>query len=281
MTTGERRSIMIRTLALCLLCGCMPPSWGASALLHPARHEVAARPPLPFEEVAIETDGLTLRGWLFRTSAPRRGIMVYLHGVSDNRWSGVGLAQRFVPQGWDVLVYDSRAHGQSDGTECTYGFYEKNDVSRWLDRYGEGRVVLFGASLGAAVALQAAAIDGRVRGVIAQSTFSDLRTIANDRAPFFASKGQVAEAIRQAEQAGHFPADEVSPLKAAAQIHVPVLLLHGADDDETGPAHSQRVYAALAGPKKLFLVPGAGHNDVLSGPEAWVIIEAWLAALDN
>ncbi|HYV65365.1 MAG TPA: alpha/beta hydrolase [Myxococcales bacterium] len=259
----------------------MPPSWGASALLHPARRKAASQPPLPFEDVSVDNDGLTLRGWLFRTSAPRRGIVVHLHGVSDNRWSGVGLAQRFGPRGWDVLVYDSRAHGESDGTECTYGFYEKNDVSRWLDRYGEGRVVLFGASLGAAVALQAAAIDGRVRGVIAQSTFSDLRTIASERAPFFASKGQVAEAVRQAEQIGRFSADEVSPLRAAAQIHVPVLLLHGEDDDETRPAHSQRVYEALAGPKKLLLVPGAGHNDVLSGSEVWAAIDAWLDALEN
>ena len=248
--------------------------------MHPPRHRVGERPSQSFEEASVQSDGLTLRGWLYRTSQPRRGLLVYLHGVTDNRKSGIWLAERFGAQGWDVLLQDGRAHGDSDGDICTFGFFEKHDISRWLDRYGEDRVVLFGTSLGAAIALQAAAIDPRVRGVVAISTFSDLRTIANERSPWFASKGQVAAAIRQAEQMGHFAADEVSPAKAAAQIHVPVLLLHGAADDETRPAHSQRVYAALAGPRKLLLVPGAKHYDVLSGANAWAVVDAWFAALE-
>jgi pimeloyl-ACP methyl ester carboxylesterase len=60
---------------------------------------------------------------------------------------------------------------------------------------------------------------------------------------------------------------------------VPVLLIHGAADRETPPAHSQRIFNVLNSPKRLLLVPGAGHNDVLAGPEVWQEIESWIRGL--
>src|SRR5512137_1090017 len=96
---------------LLALAGCMPPSWGAAALLHPSRTAVTQPPPLPAEPVAIAGDGVALKGWLFRASGERRGTIVYLHGVTDNRTSAAGVARRYVPRGYDVLAYDSRAHG--------------------------------------------------------------------------------------------------------------------------------------------------------------------------
>lgn len=87
------------------------------------------------------------------------------------------------PRGFDVVAYDSRAHGESDGDVCTYGFYEARDLHRVLDTVAPGPVVLFGTSLGAAVALQETAGDPRVTAVVAAETFSDLRTVASERAP--------------------------------------------------------------------------------------------------
>ena len=113
-----------------------------------------------------------------------RGVTVYLR-VADNRTSGAGVIDRFGRRGFDVVAYDSRAHGESAGELCTYGFFEKRDLHRVLDTVSPGPVVLLGTSLGAAVALQEAARDARVTAVIAAETFSDLRTIATERAPFF------------------------------------------------------------------------------------------------
>ncbi len=155
---------------IAILSGCMPPEWGANALLQPTRHRLSVHPNLPHEEIKFQSDGKTLHGWLFRTNTTRRGLIVYLHGLGDNRQSGNGVAQRFVPKGFDVLTYDSRAHGESDGDYCTYGFYEKNDVSRALDTIGADTAILFGSSMGGAIAIQAASIDPRVSMVIAQET---------------------------------------------------------------------------------------------------------------
>jgi uncharacterized protein len=68
-----------------------------------------------------------------------------------------------------------------------------------------------------------------------------------------------------AERRAAFQIHAVSPVAAAADIHVPVLLIHGASDRHTPHEHSRRVFEALPGPKRLFVVPNAGHNESLSG----------------
>ena len=252
------------------------PSLGAGGLLHPMRHRVAQRPALSYVDVSFAGDGVTLQGWAFPCVRPRRGTLVYLHGIADNRGSSAGAAERFTRRGFDVIAYDSRAHGESGGDACTYGYYEKRDLRRVIDTIPDGPVVVVGASLGGAVALQAAATDPRIRAVVAAETFSDLRTVATERAPFFFFGPLVARAFRLAEAEGRFTIDDVSPVRAAANIRVPVLLVHGEADRDTSPAHSQRIFDALRGPKRLILVPGAGHNASLRRPATWREIEIWI-----
>ena len=273
------RSLARVTIALLGLtaAGCMPPSWGAGGLLHPGRRIVQRQPDRPVETLDFEGDGgVRLRGWWFHAPGTKRGTVVSMHGVADNRGSSIGLADHFLAKGFDVVAYDSRAHGESGGDACTYGYYEKKDLSRVLDRLEGKPIVLVGTSLGAAVSLQAAADDPRIAVVIAAAVFSDLRTVAGERAPFFASKGNIDEALRLAEQTAKFRVDDVSPLAAAARIHVQVFLLHGERDNETPNAHSHRVFAALHEPRKLLIVPGAGHGDSLNGGAVWREIDAWI-----
>jgi alpha-beta hydrolase superfamily lysophospholipase len=250
------------------------PSWAAYGLLHPFRRTTTTRPARLVEDVQYKGDGVTLQGWRFAAEGDRRGTVVYLHGIADNRSSAAGPADQFVRRGFDVVAYDSRAHGESGGLTCTYGYYEKLDLQRVLDTIETGPIVVMGNSLGAAVALQAAADDGRIDGVIAVETFSDLRTVALERAPFFLTHGMTRRAFAIAEAAGGFEVDAVSPVRAAAGIKVPVLLIHGARDRETPPEHSGRVFRALSGPKRLLVVDGAGHNRSLA--PSWPEIHDWM-----
>jgi len=281
MTIRRRRlvqaviSVTVVLLAALAVAARQLPSAGAGGLLHPARRRVVGSPPPTCQDATFAGDGVTLKGWQCRTSTTRRGTIVYLHGIADTRTSGAGIVQRFGTRGFDVVAYDSRAHGESDGDVCTYGFFEKHDLHHVLDRVGPGPIVLIGTSLGAAVALQEAARDSRVTAVVAAETFSDLRTVATQRAPFFFTPGAIARAFQIAEQQGHFRVDEVSPVIAAAQIKIPVLLIHGSSDSDTPPEHSQRILAALAGPKRLILVSGARHNESLRG-EVWTEVERWI-----
>jgi pimeloyl-ACP methyl ester carboxylesterase len=267
--------------ALCLsLAGCAPSSWAASALLHPARRAVDRNPAGPVETFTVDGGGVSIKGWRFAAAAEPRGTLVFLHGVADNRGSGIGIAERFTALGFEVIAYDSRAHGDSTGDACTYGYYEKRDLSRVLDAARARPIVVLGHSLGAAVALQTAADDDRISSVVAIETFSDLRTVARERAPFVLTSGMIARAFAEAETRGAFKVDDVSPVAAAARIRVPVLLVHGAADRHTKADHSRRVFDALAGPKRLIIVPNAGHNGSLNR-EVWAEIEKWIVLQVN
>ena len=251
-------------------------SIAAGGLLYPGRRTSLPARPANCEEREFAGQGITLRGWYCRTSGRVRGTLIYLHGTADNRGSSVGVIRRFTTAGFDVVAYDSRRHGASEGDVCTYGYFEKHDLHRVIDGLPEAPVVLFGTSLGAAVALQETAENARITAVVAAEVFSDLRTIARERAPFFLSNGTIQRAFGIAESRGRFIVDDVSPVESAKLITVPVLLIHGADDRDTPPTHSQRVLDALAGPRRLILVERAGHNRSLSDPAVWREIDAWL-----
>src|SRR4029079_18716928 len=148
---GRMRSRLNSALALLaavVAAGCMPPSWGANALLHPQRRPMTLQPHRPFDAVVCEGEGVKLTGWWFH--APnKRGTVVFLHGLSDNRGNGVGIAAHSLDRGYDVIEYDSRAHGESEGDACTYGFYEKQDLRRVLDPLRAEPSARTGGSLGA------------------------------------------------------------------------------------------------------------------------------------
>ena len=235
-----------------------------------------SEPPAGCVEVTLKGAGILLKGWRGECHGKYRGTVIYLHGVADNRASGAGIMVNYLKRGFDVLAFDSRAHGESGGEGCTYGFFEKEDLRKVMDTLRPGPVVLIGSSLGGAVALQLAAIDSRVSAVVSAEAFSDLRVVAAERAPFFFTSGMIERSFAKAEGEAGFRIDEVSPATAAKGITIPVLIIHGAADVDTPPSHAKRIFAALSGEKRLILVPGAPHNKSLSGGEIWKEIEHWI-----
>ena len=252
------------------------PNIGAAAIIYPYRKNLAALPPPGCESATLKGDGIDLAAWQGKAEGKRRGTLVYLHGIADNRGSSAGVLPRFRKRGFDVIAFDSRAHGASGGDCCTYGYHEKHDLKRVLDTAAPGPIVLIGSSLGGAIALQEAAMDSRVTTVVTAEAFSDLRTVVTERAPFIFTRGTIEGALRVAEKRGRFEVDQASPMAAAPSISVPVFVIHGGEDHATPPAHARRIYDSLAGPKRLLLVPGAGHNHALRGDEVWVEIEQWI-----
>ena len=255
------------------------PGIGAGALLFPRRLPSRLPPPPHCVEQQFAGASINLSGWHCRSArGAAKTTIIYLHGIADNRDSAVGAISRFTSRGYDVVAYDGRAHGRSEGDRCTYGFYERDDLQAVITQLGATDVVVIGHSLGAAVALQAAATDSRIRAVVAASTFSDLRTIATERAAsVFFPRFAIPWALARTEQEGRFPIDEVSPLRGAGSIRASVFLIHGAEDRDTSPAHSQRVFDAINSRKHLTIVPGAGHNDVMRNA-VWKDVEEWVDA---
>ena len=279
----RRRGVAWAVLPLvAMVCGLMVfvvlPPIGANAVLRPTRRAMNTPTPAGCEDVRFSgEDGVVLAGWRCAAASPARGTLVYLHGIADNRASSLWAIRRFTARGLTVIAYDSRANGDSGGAICTYGFLERRDLHRVIDSVGNGPIMLLGDSLGAAVALQEAADDPRIAAVVAAESFSDLRQVAIERAPWVFTAPSIARAFALIARDGGFSVDDVSPRLAAKQIGAPVLLIHGAADTETRPEHSQRILAQLAGQKRLILVPNAHHSGALT-PDVWPEIDRWFDA---
>lgn len=227
---------------------------------------------LPYEDLTLKTaEGINLSCWLIKARQPTQGTVIYLHGVSECKIVGLPITKVLHDNGFNVFLYDSRRHGDSGGKYCTYGFYEKHDVSTVIN-YLEQRhdlqlrnIGLFGSSMGAAVAIQAAAIDKRVKAVVAESGFATLRTVFDDyqkrmiKMPWHYLRNLV---IKRSEHLAHFKANAVSPLESVRDIHVPIFVLHGTADDRIKYQYSEIVYKNTDPPKELWLIRGAKHNDM-------------------
>lgn len=255
---------------------------GPTLLLRPRRrteefYRSIGRPASPeegglrHEEIIVRTpEGIRLHSWLVHAQGPARGTVIYLHGVADCKIDGIPLARLFRDNGYHVFLYDSRRHGESDGLFCTYGYYEKNDVVSVLD-YIRSRpdlagtpIALFGTSMGAAVAIQAAAIDPRIRAVIAENSFATLRSIFDDyqrrmiKLPFHYLRNLV---IKRSELIARFRANDVSPLDAVRNLSIPLLVIAGERDGLINAEYSRRLFAAAGEPKEYYPIPGAAHSD--------------------
>ncbi|MDH4068809.1 MAG: alpha/beta fold hydrolase [Ignavibacteria bacterium] len=238
----------------------------STSLLHPSDLEI------PFEEFRLKTsDGLSLGCWFIPASGKPKGTIVHLHGVSECRIVGLPLARRLHQHGYNVFLYDSRRHGESEGKFCTYGFYEKHDTSTLLTRLQSredlqlGKIGLFGSSMGAAVAVQVAAQDNRISAVVAESGFATLRTIFDDyqrrviKLPWHYLRNIV---IVRSERLAHFKASAVSPVDAVKDVHVPIFIMHGTEDRLIKCSYSEELYRNTGQPKELWLIEGANHSNM-------------------
>lgn len=280
---------MVRVIvaaSLLSLPACVAGNPLAGALVRPLRVPVVGAPDGPYEAFEVTAaDGVKLDTWLLRPAGEARGLVAFVHGKDINRQHFLAPAKRFLAKGFAVVAHDQRAHGRSGGEFVTYGAKEVGDLRLVLDaalaRLGQPSlpVALVGESLGAAVVLQAAPEDARVRAVCAGAPFSDLATVIREKAPGFVGADATAESVKAAEAAAGFKVEDISPERAAARTSVPVMLLHGSEDDYLPLQHSMRIYAALAGPKELVRLEGVKHVDILLHDASWDAIERFLGPL--
>lgn len=214
-----------------------------------------------------------LAAWFIPAERPKATI-IYLHGVGDNKISGLLLAKVFHQHHFNVLLYDSRAHGKSGGNYCTYGYYEKFDVQKAIDvvlergkkhRIPIGNIGVFGTSMGAAIAVQAASIEPRISAVVSEACFATLRQITVDyqkrllRLPWHFLRNI---SMHRSERIAKFKHREVSPLSAVKNIHVPIFFIHGIEDKFIKYQYSQELFVAANEPKELWFVAAANHNNI-------------------
>jgi fermentation-respiration switch protein FrsA (DUF1100 family) len=125
--------------------------------------------------------------------------------------------------------------------------------------------------MGAAIALQSAAVEPRIEAVSAEDPFASLREVTYDYAglEFSPLLGKTIfrpasiTALKAVRRVGGFDPDEVSPEKAMTLRVFPVLLICGTEDHRIPCRHAEAIYEAATGPKELWVVQGAGHASAL------------------
>src|SRR5208282_3176989 len=220
-------------------------------------------------------DGVELRGWKIRPPSPTGDWVLLFHGVSDNRTGVLGHAEFLLRHGYSVVMMDARAHGASGGDMATYGWKERYDTvaitNALYSSESVGHLYTLGVSMGAAIALQSAAVEARIEAVVAESPFSDLREVSYDYAGLHFSpllgmtlfRPAPITAMAALGKAGGFNPDDVSPEKAVATRAFPVLLICGTRDRTIPCRHAEQIYRAATGPKELWVVKGAQHASAL------------------
>ncbi len=291
-------------LVLLLLIAAMAAFWllreRAGRLVYPVRSRPLQTPAdydLSGEDVTFTTDdGLTLSGWYIPpTTAANGGALVFIHGLNSNRGMLLDQAAMLAGHGYGALLFDLRAHGQSEGEQTTWGVAEIGDVQAAVRFLAERpdvdatRIGLVGHSMGGAIAIQTAAVTPAVQLVIAESAYASFASNAptltvsfarlhDDLAPLVLwQAGRIAGVRPQHIQ----PLDDVAGLAPR-----PVLFIHGEADKTVDVSNSQRLYQRAGEPKALYLVPGAGHDNFMrvdpAGFEEQVVgfLEAYFLEVD-
>jgi dipeptidyl aminopeptidase/acylaminoacyl peptidase len=218
------------------------------------------------------SDGLKLKALLIRSdSLKTKGTIIMVHGIRAYKERFIPISKQINDSGYNVVMPDLRAHGESEGQYCTFGNKEKFDISALIDTLNtmpniNQNYIIWGQSLGAAVSLQAMAIDKRIKLGIIESTFSDYRQIVHDYSRHtlgFEAGALIDYFIWLSENIGDFKADETIPANAAKQINQPVLMVHGTKDKRIKIEYGQQNFKNLASQQKRFIMlDGANHINV-------------------
>ncbi len=238
---------------------------------------------LPMEAVALASlaDGTRLAGWLSAPKVDRAVIL--LHGIDADAWAGAqpDLARAYVDAGFQVLLFDLRAHGRSGGARITLGNLERGDIRAAVDLVlsrgiPPGRIGLHGTSYGAAMSLLAAADIPEVGAVVADSAFADIRDLIADeverrtRVPGFLAGSLMRPGIEVAARILYgLDLAALAPENIVGRISPrPVLFIHGEQDRMIPVDHAARLKNRAENPAaELWTLPRSGHTEgVRSGP---------------
>jgi len=227
-------------------------------------------------------DGTTLDVWVIQgrdaSNAPPRGTVLLSHGILDSKGRFFSMAQHLADKGYTVAMLDHRSHGRSEGKYITFGAKEKFDLRDVVDalleqdRIGEP-IYVFGQSMGAAIAIQYAAVDPRCRAVMAVSPFTDLRSVAKRFVPLMKT-AKFDQVLARASEIADFDPEQTSTLAAARALKVPLLVVHGRIDAIVPHSHGVEVYNAADVPKTLITFPLLGHVSLLVGRQTWFAEQA-------
>jgi len=246
---------------------------------HQPRYHLTTTPAeigIDFENISfITTDSIKLRGWFIGSqnslTAP---TIIIAHGLGASKSDFINLSGFLSSNGFNVLLFDFRAHGESGGNSCSLGLKEQMDITAALD-YNISRkslknknIGLYGFSLGGSAGILTASKDLRIKAIIADTPFYRLYTISADmikrtyHLPSFPFM-QLANVFYRLSFGSWI--GQVAPADVIHLISPRPILLITSDIDQMTPIYHARELIRKAGePKELWVIEGATHGGTIS-----------------
>ena len=241
-------------------------------LARPARSKVGSAPVTLGARTVVfpSRSGSEIRAWL-APGRPGAGAVLLLHGMGGNRASMLARAAFLHRAGFTILAPDFQAHGESPGRHITFGELESLDAEAALaflraSAPGE-RVGIIGVSMGGAATLVGSK-PLPVDALVLESVYPTFDDAVSDRlqvwlGPFGFLGSAVAPALIElvAPRIGVDP-ERLRPIDAIGRIDEPLLVIAGTEDHYTKLEETRALFARAPGPKELWEVRGAGHEDI-------------------
>lgn len=226
---------------------------------------------LPHEKLSIVShDGLTLRAKYYecKKGAP---IEILFHGYRGSSERDLcGGVHRCFHLGRNALIVDQRAAGESDGHIITFGIKERLDCKRWIEyaikKFGDdAEIIITGISMGAATVMMALKdeLPTQVVSALADCGYTSPKEIIKKVLFDLGLPVSVFYPVIKlgARIFGGFNLEEISSLDGVKDSSIPIIFIHGEDDDFVPCEMSRELFDACASPKKrLYTVAGAGHG---------------------
>ncbi len=222
---------------------------------------------VPFEEIRLRSaDGLALTGW-WLPRPESRAVVIGCHGHSGSKDDLLGVGTSAWRAGFNVLLFDYRGRGGSDPWPHTLVSREVDDllaaVAHARSRVEGARVGVIGFSMGAAVAIMAAAREPALAALVADSSFTavaDVVSYSLRRALGVPPAPLVRAADELLVRRHGYRFSQARPIDAVGAIAPrPILIVHGAGDTTVPVAQARRLFAAAGQPKQLWVAEGAEH----------------------
>lgn len=216
----------------------------------------------------VAEDGVRLHAWWLPVppGVTRRGAAVYLHGNAGHLAHRAGMGLALSRTGLDVLLLDYRGYGRSEGSPDEAGLYRDAEAA-WRHVSTErgvspARILLFGESLGAAVAVELATRQPVAALVLAAPLPGTVR-IARAHYP-------LPDILLD------WPDHRFDALSVIGRIETPTLFAHGDEDRVIPRAEALLLFEAARHPKRWYDAEGYGHNDLYDDPGFWQAVEAFV-----
>lgn len=215
-------------------------------------------------------DGLNLVGEIYWTDESSHKWLIGVHGYTGQKEHYHNIACQYAELGYNVLLPDMRSHGESEGTYIGMGLLEKDDMLLWINLIIEidpkAEIILHGTSMGGATVMMTSgeALPENVKGIIEDCGYTSVWDIFADELDYLFGL-PTFPVLNAAEFVGNIRAgydfSEASSIEQVKKAEVPMLFIHGSEDNFVMTDMVYEVYDACPTAKDILVIEGAGHGE--------------------